>query len=832
MVPSPGCDECPRKMVQALSIIINNQLKQNHDDTLVEQLMTLLQGTLENSPSNLRSLSDYLKNLPLTPSIHPCILRVLAFVICNCDEECSHHLNLYLSFADTVNEDSSLQWQACLLDSIDYLLSSSQSRSSNLQLLLRFFKVACKLLTCSSSYIIKRQAEKVIQNYLALLKDGNNSTDLSSICDSLFEKIDSSSLDFYLASIDTMPAPIVTKLNQCIKDQCDEIASGKPADETFLSSLASLCGYTCKDRQDLLVQITFWLKRSDIKAVITLVSWFEKKHPGESGDLRFVWMLYPIIAHFGIASELDKEKTFFQAQFDQHWIEQRTNAKVCLFCLNLAKQTLKSIGDDDIHFIFKLLKCILVKLMTKKTTPAIEKKVSLSIFDLILQLSECNDNLSTDSCSIARDLSTLLVSNGYLLAEYLFFLKQLVTKSIHMKNHPLCYLQIVSKILSMDKFHQPLRTWQDELENHFSSLSFIEIMDEENLSQLELLHQCVCHITIHYYPLDRDDDCHQNERKSIINNLIGNFNNLWNQHKTSSSFISTVLPLFITFNYFLSRPEKQLIDFVDDDDKMLAQFVEFFHSHNLIDSLVDTLIIITQSHALQHLYSWSHSSYQTFVSNLIPQLIQVCTNATYDDELKVKSLVVVNELLTQLKSLSFLHKFILMYTSNLLDCLFIFITGPYDGTNIRRVAHKFSLEITASMNEITLEMLQNENIMNETGKLCMKHDETNDHMNQPTCQYTHEDKKSIIDEMFKDYDAIPTQDILHELSTRDDHTHSAFEGENRSNSGQTMEQLYHFFSSFDPSSVFCEPMNQPPPGILDDIINARSNTNSTIPDCY
>lgn len=49
-----------------------------------------------------------------------------------------------------------------------------------------------------------------------------------------------------------------------------------------------------------------------------------------------------------------------------------------------------------------------------------------------------------------------------------------------------------------------------------------------------------------------------------------------------------------------------------------------------------------------------------------------------------------------------------------LDCLFILITGSYDGTNRHRVAHEISLEITSSINEINVEMLTSANIMNES----------------------------------------------------------------------------------------------------------------------
>lgn len=865
---SASVDEAnPDKLIEAIDIVLNCQLKENHDDTLIEQLISLIENVTKLSRQSVEHLKDYLVHVKYHLGIDPCILRILSLVISNSDVNDKLTCKLVDSFtflAGTVSPVSSLSWQASLLHGLNNLLKCNSCHLLLQQTLLPFVTICSDLLHRSSSYIIKRQSEKVLVYYFKALKANNyNDEDFYvSINKSLSCKVDCHLLNFYLENLNEIPDQLLNHIKENVKNQLDEIADGKPADEEFLSSLASLCGATSESKEVLITHLNYWLKRSNLPAVICLVKSFEKQHPGTSGNIRFLWFLYPLVAQYGLTTLIQKESEYFSKfNFEKHWIEQRVNPKIALVCLNWSRESLVLNNDEEKYLVITLLRKLIIKLIEKKTLSSVERKSSVSTFDFILNLCHNNKNLGKEVCDICKEVTNIIEKNQLLLLEYSKYLHQHIKECICIEYHSLCYLEIINLLLSITRFNQPLVTWQDELEGSFSNLVFEENNSELNINLMEYLIESVVHIYIHYYYSNEMKSnlttCDEKRSKDdVTKSFVKNFSNLWSLHKSNVSFITLVMPLLVIFNYNINLEEKLTIGF-NNDDELVDKFVSYFDKKNLLYSIVNTIELLSSTDAFILFNTKLPQLYKKFTFKVMCKLIELF-NTTVDDELKVKSLECVEKLLSPMKKCSLMDKLVLLYNVGFLQALHCLMNGLYDGTNIRQVAFKSMVEITSKMDEIDLDrvkcILKNlpqvspnsenhcepeavavevvEEEKNKEEKLQKDEDEkvgvngNSKHLSE----YTSEFKRSVIEEMFKDFDSIPTQDILCELSARVNSTNSL--PTVHISSSIDLEELLDFFSSFDPSAVPCEPLQVPPQGILDDIINAKSSCNSTIPDCY
>lgn len=871
---STGQLEAPNKFIQSLDIVIKRQLKQNHDDTLIEQLMTLVQNVTESSQLHVTSFHDHLKSLSYDPyQMDPCILRVLAFVLNNSQCPNGPLVNSFYFLAGTVSSTSSLSWQSSFLHSLQYFLKGKCLPF--LASLLGFFPICCDLRNNSSSYIIKSHSEKVILAYFKALKSEKyeKEDEFVSINDSLFGKIDSHLLDFLRENLDEIPDLILKELKSRIQNLLDEIADGKPADEAFLCSLACICGRTSESEKDLRTHLNYWLKRSNLLATISLVVSFEECRPGQSGRLRFFWLIYPILFQYGLTHLASEFKSLFNLEFEKHWIEQRVNSKIGLHCINSAKKMLLFTENDEEKLILALIEQLVTSLVAKDCVSSIERKSCVAIFDFLLHMCKLNENVNEKTCDISRKVSHLIINHQCLISEYFQFLHQLITKCVCIEHHSLCYLNIIISMLKMSRFNQPLVTWQDELEGSFTKLTFGTESSELNVNLTEYLIECVTCIYVKYYPLKMQHDCRGTSINDVSESLVETFANLWTLHKSNVSFISITMPLLVTLNFTLSRAEKVKIAFGDEIDDKMGQsydndvtsddddddegsicrlFLGYFSRENLICSIVNTFETIP-SDVFVRFHTWAPLLYKSFSLKVIPKLVEVCVTSV-DDELKVKSLECVDKLLSPIEEVSHTEKFILLYKVGFVHALYSFITGPYDGTKIRQVTLTSVVELRQKMKEIDFDCVKcsvtslpgASDASGAGGSEPLNHQERIDkegererekeekelavNGNSKHCEYTSEFKRSVIEEMFKDFDSIPTQDILCELSARANTANSLTVTQVSPPVG--LEKLLNFFSSFDPAAVPCEPLQVPPQGILDDIINAKSSFNCTIPDCY
>ena len=810
-------------MIQAIEIVVNGQLKDNHDDTLIEKLITLIEKDVED---DVFTRNDEIKILTVLANSldmdqpDPTCFRLIAIILA--DLYISYGLNheedvldsafvAFIGASRTVSSSAQLSMQSSFIRSYAYIseknrniLDSNHIRSSDMSFLPE--KIT-ELIRNSSSYYVRSEAENllielIISNQGAIENDPRNKLRIE------LEKIvnvpNESNLSFLklLASKTSITRSLIRmEVRDRMLEHFKSFVSRVDLEESQVVSCLEVLGSLIPKQSVVEFVIGSLVKLNRLKALVVFTSTLMRT----DRDHLNKWMQYSLYTLVSKSdSKFEVTSQILISVRERNFVEKLCNDSIILTVLTNIPALLNNIDERE-SLLREALQILLTDELKKRNG---NRKIISESISCINKMLEEGISPPSDTVTLICDLIPL--ASGHHLIELLTICRKFYSKTLP------------REVVGIEKICQILRKIFDRYLAEDTKSDRIELYGDQ-APESEVLEAAVQVLGV--------ISCSPSIATKL--ELIKSFQALFNQRSDDIPFITSSVPVLFSINFELDQEVlKEIFGWEKNVDIIhtLCSYLKASDSSLLQMSIIQTLKDESHFERISFLQTFRSD---LFFKDLIPALC-CCVLSSVDTETQ-RSVI---DLMTTLFQFPKEGSIQMLYSSSLLDLLFLIIENK-DGT--------FSRTLRVDTSELILILKQGikENILDKGTSLkqlleeveppqeCLKSQPMSIDAN--IAPVSASEKVKEIESLFNNSVNQPTMDLIEELTRRQlNGDHHAEVQEKRQRVCRTihdMDDLVAFYTS--PSNRLIQDEDpEEESGIVDDIISAQIRPNAASTDCY
>ena len=809
-------------LIQAVKIVVSGQLKENHDDTLIEKLITLVERNVEEDvftrKDEIKILTVLIEFLEMDQP-EPTCFRLIATILSdlyisyghNSDEDILDSAFVaFVAASRVVTSSSELSLQSSFVRSYAYIsdknsniLESNHIRSNDLSFLPE--KIT-ELMRNSSSYYVRSEAEKLLID-LFLNNQGNIENDsrnklrieLSKIVDTPSE----TNLSFLklLASKTSMTRSLIRmEVRDKMFDHFKSIVSkaGEEDQEPHLTLCLEVLGSLVPKQTVVEYVIGSLVKLNRLKALIVFTSTLMKS----DRDHLNKWMQYSLYT-LVCKSESRYEVTsqILISVRERNFIEKLCNNQIILSILTRIPSVLPNIDERE-----SLLRETLQILLTDELRKNANRKIVSAAISCLGKMLE--EGVSPAKEVIKSICELIPLTSGHHKIELLTICRNFYGKTLK------------REVVGIDRIC-------DTLDNIFKSyINNDTKCDRDELYGDQAQDSEILEAAVQVFGVI---SCSPSISSKL--DVIKSYQILFRQRSEHLPFITASVPVLFSVNFELSQEQlKDIFGWEKNVDiiQILCSYLRAEDSSLLQMKVIETLKDESNFERVSFLQTFRTD---LFFKDLVPSLCH-CLLSSVDTETQRN---VIN-LMTTIFEFPKEGLIQLLYTSSVLDLLF-FIIQNKDGTFPRTLRVEVS-ELVIILKHFIKEMLDNGSSLNQLLEKCDAPQESvksrmssqeNDISPIPV-----EEKVQGIELLFNSSVNQPTMDLIAELNRRQMNGDSCESTEKRMKVTRTIHDLKELVSFYtDPNNrVILDEDPDEDSLIIDDIVSAQIRPNVASSDCY
>lgn len=647
-------------LIQAIKIVVSGQLKENHDDSLIEKLITLVERNIDD---DIFTRKDEVKILTvLTDHLdidqpEPTCFRLMALILAD----------LYISYSSSVEEEmldsafvafvtasriisssSDLSLQSSFIRSYAYICRKNQSildrnhiRSGDLNFLPA--KIA-ELMRNSSSFYVRSEAESVLIELL-LNNQGNVENDSSSNLRIELGKIvdvpSKGNLEFmkHLSSKTSMIRSLIRmEIRDRMFDHFKNLVNESDFDEPLIMACLEVLGSLIPKPAVVDHVISTLVKLNRLKALVVFTSTLMKT----DRDHLNKWMqfsLYTLVCRSDLRFEVSSQ--ILISVRERNFIEKLCNDSIILSVLTRIPIVLANIDERE-SLLREALQILLTEELKKKKGGS-RKIVSEAISALGKMLEE---GISSGREIINTICDLIPLSSGYHRIGLLTICRNFYSKTLS------------REVVGIDKICDILcDIFRDNLHQDDCSQKRHELYGDRD-PQSEVLESSVQVLGV--------ISCSPSISTKL--ELIKLFHSLFIKHSDDGSFIISSVPVLFSVNFELSAEMlKEIFGWEKNVDiiKILCSYLQTEDSSLLQMKVIETLKDESHFERVSFLQTFRMD---LFFKELIPALCH-CVISSVDTETQ-RSVIELMTTMFQFPNEGLIQ---VLYSSSVLDLLFYII---------------------------------------------------------------------------------------------------------------------------------------------------------------
>lgn len=805
------------KLKQAIAIVVKRQLKENHDDTLAEKLISHIQKLLRTANSLDRAEYNQLLHVIVQLLDHtspePVALRLLALFLSSdnkfqsATEATEMALEKFASAAACVNASSDLSVQSALIQSLAMFSDTDWLVTGQLYSLppVSFPRIIYKLMTDSPSYFVRNESEQLLaklftsNRFCSEMVPSTQSSHLTEIMHMITANPDEKNLRFLKLLLERtmMRRPLVkANMQEQIMKQFENYCNSEHPDEKIIHLFCHILGMFILRPDAVESVFSICLKRNDLKSLVIYCSRLLQVDR-EYINKWLLYALYALVARTERRGEIGEQ--MLASQREKSFVERHADNGVIMTVLSLMPHVFRNVDEKGALVVDALHVFLQTKLSDTRKLFENRKVISESVVCLY-KCSQEDLIVEADFNPILCNLILEAEKSSCHTIELLTIARNLWNKRIVLNLFgkvavdPI--LDSMSQLLSRDRFHQPLQNWDSDEKDSC----------EKNMEILELSLDALSQLT-------------GNSSFGENPQFLQVIRSLWSLHHDNVTFLTAVFPIIFALDTLAS--EEELIKFgwqkhvhIPDLVIKLLERSDDCLSLKIVKTLRENI------ERLNYLRLKRPDAYYGILSALCLTSLRVV-----ESELQCETFAFIVEILNpgSKDDVKLLYSCGLMTTA-----MAVMQSDLYSSNDVRISAFEISELIRLcirceDLNERSLLQLLSE----ATRPTIFESVER-----QPpekTALVQQNDKVDAINNLFKEFQSQPTQDMIMELNCREgNHKNGVSIIRCSAVSTIDLKQLAQFYTG---ETHYPESENLSD-SIIEDILAAKECPNAAAIDCY
>ena len=805
------------RLKQAIVIVVKRQLKENHDDTLTEKLISHVRKLLRSGNSLDREEHNQLLHLIVQLLSHtspdPVSLRLLALFLSSDNvfqsptEATELALEKFAAAATCIDASSDLSLQAALIQSLTMFTDTDWLVTGQLYSLppVSFPRIIYNLMIHSPSYFVRNDCEQLLAKLFSsnrVCSDMGRSTQsvhLTEIMQLITANPDAKHLQFLKLVLEktmtTRASSMKANMQEAVFKQFEEYSSSEPLDEKIFHLFCHILGMFVLRPDSVDKVFSICLKRCDLKGLVIFSSRLLQVDR-EYINKWLLYSLYALVARSERRGEIAEQ--MLASLREKAFVERHADNSVIMTVLNLMPIVFRNVDEKGALIVEALHVFLQTKLADARRLFENRKIISEAIVclfkcsqeDLVVEgdFNEilCNLIVISES-SYCHTIELLTIARNFWKAKLLFHLFGSMTV--------LPILDSMSQLLSRDRFHQPIQNWTEDDDS-----------SEKDMEVLELSFDALSHLT---------GNAAFGEHPKFMHVLLS----LWNLHKDNLTFLTAAIPVLFALDTLATEQELNKFGWCKHVDIPALVCSSLKQGDDCL-----TLKIVSTLKDNTERMSYLKSKKPEAFDEILSALCFACLRAV-ESELQIETFSFLLDILNpgskdDLKSL---------YSCGLMTTAMLVVESDlFSSNDVRITAFEISELIRLciqceSLNESSLaQLLQDAPHATIFESLSVEAD------NQALKVSNTADKVEVIDTLFQGFASQPTQDMILELNDRQDDLRQNTNLPSICVSGMDFGRLVKFYtggSHYAPNENLSD-------CIIDDILAAKESANAAAIDCY
>ena len=610
------------RLKQAIEVIALKQLKQNHDDTLTEKLITHVKTVITRRELSHVETDELLQFVMLLPDRQetpdPVSLQLLAILISSdyfSSEQSEDAIEKFCSICESVTVSSDLSLQSALIKSLRLLVVTGPfSDFCSASCYISFPKILYDMATESRSYFARNEAEKLLvtffteDRFLELFDDPDECTHLTEILEMISTDPSVSNLQLLKLILEqTGGRNIMNKFNlrEAMFRHFETFSQTEFPSTEVLHLFCHVLGMTVM--QPVCVEKVFatCLRLNDLKALVIYSSRL-LQIDREYANKWLLYSLYSLVARMDKRSEVGEQ--MLASMREKSFVERHTNTGVVMTVLRMMPLAFENV-DDNAALVVETLHIFLQTHLKEKKKLLSNRKI---ISEAISCLAKCRREdlvVENDFNEIICDLIQLSESHtDDHLIELLIVERDFWKERESFDVYHLCdvgpVLDCMTRILSGSRFHQPIRHWTES-----------EDVCEKDVEIMELVLDVVSKLR----GADVQVFFTQHDK------FLQVFTSLWHMHRHNDSFLTSAIPLL--FEVDLRSTDETLTKFGFARHVNIPDIItEALIRGN--DLLTTKIMCLLKEYSSRHVFRMLTSVYERIVSALTYTVLMALDSET------------------------------------------------------------------------------------------------------------------------------------------------------------------------------------------------------------
>lgn len=809
-------------LIQAIEIVITGQLKANHDDTLIEKLVTLVEMNTDiegfTRKDELKILSVLANSLDIDQP-EPTCFRLMAIILADLyvsyglssDEEVLDSAFVaFIAASKLISSSADLSLQSSFIRSYAHIsrnnrnvLDSNHIRASDLYFLPESIT---DLMRNSSSYYVRNEAECLLIDLLMNNQGSVESDSRNKLRIELKKIVDSpTEINFnflkQLASKTSMTRSLIRmEVRDKMFDHFKSVITTPDFDEAFVILCLEVLGSLCPKQSEVDYVIGSLVKLNRLKALVVFTSTLMKSDR-EHMNKWMQYSLYTLVCKSELRYEVSSQ--ILISVRERNFVEKLCSNSIMLSILTRIPNVLSNIDEKE-SLLREALQILLAEELKKKS--ANRKIISEAI--------SCLNKMLQEEISPAKDIINTIcelipLSSGHHLIEFLVICRNFYSRTLP------------RELVGIDKICHILETiFERHVKNDKIQKDQLYGDQDPESEVLEAAAQVLGVIS-----------CSPSIASKI--ELIKLFRTLFIQNSDDIPFITSSVPVIFSINFELDQEKlKEIFDWDKNVDivKILCSYLKAQDSSLLKMKVIQTLKDESQFERVSFLQTFRMD---LFFKELIPTLCYcILTSVDTETQISVVSLITnlfqfVNEGLIQL-----------LYSSSVLDILYLIIQNK-DGSFPRSLRVETS-KLVLIIKQAVKDKLSDKGI--SLSGLLEKNDPPQECISSQTnikevniTPIPAQEKVQQIELLFNNSVNQPTIDFIDELNMRRlncEFSNGVAEKKMKINRTiHDLEELVSFYTNPNNRIIYDDDPDECSL-IIDDIISAQIRPNEASTDCY
>lgn len=853
------------KLRQAIEIVVNKQLMDNHDDTLIEKLLTHVEDLVNSQDLDddqiLRLLT--LLNTTITDAIgedatfteetftsepNPQAIKLIAillnrFSVNGCLSEIPDTaMASFILAVSLVTPESDVSLQSSVVLSLrlflhqsDFLISikltNARMQWNPNSKCINFLQILYLLMTKSPSYFVRHDAESLLQDichhHPSTVSDWSSTGAASTrYLAQLVKEIINTPIRENVRFVNSLMIKPALKrvlsrsgLRETMEKHLHEVMdSHQPLDVKLFHDLIQVVGQFYASPKIVDKVINFCVKRNDLKGLIIFTCQLASQDR-EYLNKFLLYSVYTLVAKTDRRIEISQQ--MMTSLREKSFVEKNTDYSEILCALNRLENTFVNLDDKGLLVVEALQILIQSKITKRKSPKPFNDKKIVSQALICLEKAMDHDLIPEVDfidliCDLIMEAFDCLPSEGNSL-DYLNDLLSMAKRLwSNLTLHSACRRSIIEKTMpTVTKLMQSSKLLKTSESNGSESLE-----GDWRINCIENIMDAVVPLT-------------SAEEFATSRQLIESFQFLWQNYHHDKTFLSSVIPILFAIDFEVDVDSLSSVFGWSRHKEVLDLLSEYLLDPFLADKVIEVITDDDNLPRIQQLKSDNHDVFKKLLSSIC-----LFTLRSVDSELQRKVFKFFHEIIANEKNRNELsvitNDLQLFYSSGFLTTvMMVHESELYCCNNIRVLAFEISELIRDTLFTVKLDADALKSILEKEPepqffhcKETLKPLETGDESSKlPSRQ----DRVDVIEDIFQGFVRQPTLDLIQELNGRSEEgSVNTCATKIHANERIDLEKLCYYYTK---TGVYV-PTQSFSVGIVDDILAAKETLNAAAMDCY